>query len=630
MRMRIFCMVGLVSAVVLCLPQAAQATPDGGPHVSQKPPQLQQPAPGHEATPFYAEQKLAVGGDKAFPNYRIPALAVTKAGTVLASYDGRPSAQDAPGPNSVLQRRSSDNGATWAPQETVRAGKATRPIEGYSDPSYVIDRETGSIFNFHVQSFDAGFVASVPGVDPKNRKVLHAEVSRSDDDGRTWTHRTITPDITPDPSTRSRFAASGQGIQLKYGPHAGRLLQQFTIINSAGAFQAVSIYSDDHGSTWKSGTPVGTGMDENKTVELSDGRVMLNSRDSGRSGYRKVAYSTDGGITYGEVTIDRELPDPANNASIIRAFPDAPQGSAAAKVLLFSNASSQKDRTQGIIRASYDDGQTWPTHRVFAPGEMAYSTLATLPNGHIGLLYEPGHNGITFASFNMAWLCGLCASITTDEALTVERGTTATTSITVTNQLGPIIKGATMSATVPDGWTMTLSPIPTELQPHGTLTSTATITVPANATVGAHQIPITFTSADGRSSTGSLKVLAQKPESERAGRISVTGSHTNPKSPPYKVGDVLQFDYRVTNMTDAVTTVAPTGNLAGLDPANASRNCRWINLPGKDAYTCSSSSHTVTQADLDAGSFTPSTTWVSTSGEDVTTVKLDGPQVPLQ
>lgn len=61
--------------------------------------------------PTYAEQTLAMGPDGVFPNYRIPALTVTNAGTVLASYDGRPSGADSPGPNSILQRRSSDLGA---------------------------------------------------------------------------------------------------------------------------------------------------------------------------------------------------------------------------------------------------------------------------------------------------------------------------------------------------------------------------------------------------------------------------------------------------------------------------------------------------------------------------------------
>lgn len=366
------------------------------------------PAPDYDAAPFwaqqpsYTEQDLAVPDVGGFPNYRIPALAVTNDGTLLASYDGRPTAGDAPGPNSVLQRVSHDGGTTWEEQSVIHAGKESAPISGYSDPSYIVDRETGDVFNFHVFSMDQGFTGSQPGVDPEDRDVLQAEVSVSSDDGTTWKHRTITADITSDLSWRSRFAASGQGIQLKYGPHAGRLIQQFTIINGSGAFQAVSVYSDDHGQTWHAGEPVGVGMDENKTVELSDGRVMLNSRDSARSGYRKVAISEDGGVTYGEVEIDTELPDPTNNASIVRAFPNAEQGSDRAKVLLFSNANSRSSRVNGTLRASCDDGQTWPIAKSFTEGAMAYSTLATLPDGNVGLLYEPGHDAITYAEFNLA------------------------------------------------------------------------------------------------------------------------------------------------------------------------------------------------------------------------------------
>lgn len=39
--------------------------------------------------------------------------------------------------------------------------------------------------------------------------------------------------------------------------------------------------------------------------------------------YRQVALSTDGGQAYGPFSPDTELIDPANNGSIIRAYPDA-------------------------------------------------------------------------------------------------------------------------------------------------------------------------------------------------------------------------------------------------------------------------------------------------------------------
>jgi sialidase-1 len=461
--------------------------------------------PWFAGEPYYAEQDLAVGGQGGFPNYRIPALAVTNDGEILASYDGRPTSADAPGPNSILQRRSLDGGATWGEQTVIYAGKTDAPIEGYSDPSYIVDRHTGDIFNFHVFSMDQGFIGSRPGVDPTDRNVLHAQVTVSRDGAHTWERRIITADITPDLGWRSRFAASGQGIQLRYGPYAGRLLQQFTIINEAGDFQAVSVYSDDHGETWQAGEPVGIGMDENKTVELSDGRIMLNSRDSHRSGFRKVAISTDGGLTYGEVRIDQQLPDPTNNASIIRAFPDAPEGSARAKVLLFSNAGSSSHRGNGTIRMSCDDGETWPVSKVFQPGEMAYSTLATLPNGNIGLLYEPGHNGIRFAEFNLAWLEGICAGITADAA-TIEKGASAQLDIEIENQGFVALRVANVTVDVPEGWEAVASEVPVTIRPGASTTVPVSVTVPATASAGTYDLDVSVQDRAGRTARGSVAI----------------------------------------------------------------------------------------------------------------------------
>ncbi|MFI9604636.1 exo-alpha-sialidase [Streptomyces sp. NPDC052043] len=616
-------LVGLSTVVALAGGVPAAAASKRAPDFDARPPQA--------GKPFYTEQQLATNGEGGFPNYRIPALAVTNSGDILAAYDGRPTAIDAPGPNSVLQRRSTDDGATWEKQTTVHGGKGEAPIEGYSDPSYLVDRSTGDIFNFHVKSFDQGFAGSRPGVDPEDRDVLHAEVSVSHDDGRTWRHRVITEDVTADLGWRSRFAASGQGIQLKYGTHAGRLLQQYTIINGAGVFQAVSVYSDDHGRTWKVGEPVGAGMDENKTVELSDGRVMLNSRDSDRSGYRKVAISDDGGVTYGKVTLDRELPDPANNASVVRAFPNAPKGSDRAKVLLFSNAGSTSQRADGTVRMSFDDGRTWPVARVFQPDGMAYSTLATLPGGDVGLLYEPdgGNGGIRFARFNLAWLQGVAAPLTVDD-LTIERGGTAAFTLTVANQSGSALQVKDLALGVPAGWTYRLTP-PERIRPDSSEAVTVTLTVPEDATGGSHPVTATLTDTKGRTSRGSFTVEVPKTAEESTpGRIQVTGGTlTTPRNDGYRPGDTLVFTYTVTNLSDATTTVVPSGNLSDLDPATDVRNCRWRDLGAHASYTCAFPYHVVSQEDLDAGHFTPVTEWTSTSGGTVTVVGHTGERVAL-
>jgi len=93
---------------------------------------------------------------------------------------------------------------------------------------------------------------------------------------------------------------------------------------------AVSVYSDDHGQTWKPGAPTEGSADENKVVELSDGRLLLNSRTQGTAGQRLEAISYDGGQTWGPFRHNWDLTDPRNNASIIRAFPGTPNSSARA------------------------------------------------------------------------------------------------------------------------------------------------------------------------------------------------------------------------------------------------------------------------------------------------------------
>ena len=318
--------------------------------------------------------QLASANYLGFTCHRIPALTQAPNGWILAAWDGRPdSCQDSPNPNSIVQRISKDGGKSWSVAKVIAAGQGTVSSTdkfGYSDPSYVVDHTTGKIFAFFVKSFDVSFQNSQLGTDPTNRNVLHAAVMESADNGQTCTTpKVITADITGDGAFRSRFAASGEGIQLRYGAHAGRLIQQYTFASTTlNTYQAVSIYSDDHGVTWEAGTPVGTGMDENKVVELSNGDVMLNSRASDSTFARKVTISTDGGETYGPVRVDNTLIDPRNNAGITRAYPDAAEGSAQAKMLLFTNAASTSARSNGTVRLSYDDGATWSTSKVFAPG----------------------------------------------------------------------------------------------------------------------------------------------------------------------------------------------------------------------------------------------------------------------
>ena len=354
--------------------------------------------------------RLASPGVAGFKCHRIPALTTATNGWIIAAWDGRPeTCQDAPQANSIVYRISKDGGKSWTPIQTALAGTPGANKVGFSDPSFVVDRTTGTIFLFSVKSFDAGLFQSHLGTDPTARNILHAHVVESHDNGQTWVNpRTITDQVTAGYEGQwfTRFASSGEGIQLRYGAHAGRLIQQYAVANSGStSLMAVSVYSDDHGVTWKPGAPSEGSADENKVVELSDGRLLLNSRTQGTAGQRLEAISYDGGQTWGPFRHNWDLTDPRNNASIIRAYPNAPQGSARARVLLFSNADSSSARANGTIRVSYDDGFTWNEGKVFESGDMAYSTLHALNDGTWGLLYETGgYKNIDFMRVDAAYL----------------------------------------------------------------------------------------------------------------------------------------------------------------------------------------------------------------------------------
>lgn len=399
----------------------------------------------------FEEQRIALGGDGTFPNYRIPAIIQVDTGDLLASYDGRPTGTDAPGPNSVLQRRSTDGGRTWGEQTVIAQGQGGARKVGYSDPSYVYDRETGTLFNFHVFSKDTGFWNSAHGNDDADRSVMSAAVSISTDGGHTWSTRSLTEVVKPE-GVRATFATSGHGIRITRGRHAGRLVQQYVGAFSDGTVRAYSVYSDDHGTTWHMGTPVGTDMDENKVVELSDGTLMLNSRmhEGGRARY--VSYSTDGGQTWSLPEVDHTLTDPRNNASIIPMNPDAAPGTPEAKELLFSNADCSSDRQNGTVRYSCDDGATWPVARRFQPGSTSYSDLVALRDGSFGVLYEGADSEIRYGAFDRAWLRPFRA-VFSPAVAEVEAGGSTDLTFTVRNDDDRELPAGTATASLPDGWT---------------------------------------------------------------------------------------------------------------------------------------------------------------------------------
>jgi sialidase-1 len=74
-------------------------------------------------------------------------------------------------------------------------------------------------------------------------------------------------------------------------------------------------------------------------------------------------------------------------------------------LLLFCNPAVPKGRHHLTVRLSDDNGKTWPHGRLACEGSSAYSSLAALPTGEIGLLYERNdYKQLTFTRFPLSWV----------------------------------------------------------------------------------------------------------------------------------------------------------------------------------------------------------------------------------
>ncbi|HLR00377.1 MAG TPA: sialidase family protein [Sphingobacterium sp.] len=357
---------------------------------------------------------------------RIPGLATTNEGTLIAVFDARyESGRDLQGHIDIGIHRSEDGGQTWEPIQIVMDmgewGDLPQKFNGVSDAGILVDRNTGDIYiaglwmhglldkngnwieglDEESEEWDHQWrnKASQPGFDVKQTSQFL--IVKSTDDGKTWSKPVNVTKMGKKEEWWLWAPAPGQGITLEDGtlvfPTQGR-------DKNGHPFSNIT-YSKDGGKTWISTNPaVSEGTTECMAVELTDGSVMLNMRansnrgDTTSTNGRAIAVTKDLGETWTEhPTSHNALPEPVSMASIIRH--DYKKGNSIQPFMLFSNPDSKTHRNRLSVKVSDNDGENWdryPTLMLDELNSRGYSCLTSIDNETIGILYESSQADMVF------------------------------------------------------------------------------------------------------------------------------------------------------------------------------------------------------------------------------------------
>lgn len=355
--------------------------------------------------------------------YRIPALAQTRKGTLLAVCDFRFNHSDIGWNNrnglwriDVVMKKSYDHGRTWTPQETVAQGneQAADTIRtGFGDPSIVADRTSDNVLIHCV----AG-KTSYQGATRHNPQ--HAIFFRSKDGGKTWDNGTdLTEQIHSLYDNKLPNGGSADGIFLT----SGRIMQSRFVrtgkyyrlymahpIRQRGVARCGTfvIYSDDFGKSWHS---LGTAskapsiaQDESKIEELPDGSVLLSCRDAAGGRRFNIFTYTDPAKALGQwgqevmpENMTRQKVNACNGEVLVLPVKRKADGAKVHLILQSVPLSAVRDSVGFFYKevaspADYNTpvalGSNWVKGLRVTDESSCYSTMVAMDNRRIGFLYE--------------------------------------------------------------------------------------------------------------------------------------------------------------------------------------------------------------------------------------------------
>ncbi|MBQ8213721.1 MAG: exo-alpha-sialidase [Clostridia bacterium] len=329
---------------------------------------------------------------------RIPGIIAAADGSLLVYWEARRSDESDTEHTAIEIWRSTDNGQNFTKVQTLGDGQNTR----YTNPVMVVDQEdtvhllyvsaTGSDGVYHMTSTDHGLTWSAPVniIDAFEKETIG------------WDMVNLGP---------------GHGICLQNGEHAGRLI--FSAWCHTGTFDVYTLYSDDNGKTWQLGECADGNYDETAIAELSDGSVMLNSRqytvsydtdtsvpgtntynlgkpDSADEAYRYITVSDTGIGGWSDTRMDTALQNPSVQGSMVSATVNGQH------VLIYIGCDSKTARENLSVRCSYDDGKSWSSPIRVKSSSASYSDLVIVDQT-VYVIYESHPNEKLFlTSFSLS------------------------------------------------------------------------------------------------------------------------------------------------------------------------------------------------------------------------------------